>query len=267
MIDFDLGLITYTEHDADGFIGIQVGLLGEDATAPLGEPLLPYGLFARPPDPELDANHEPDPSRACEALYCWEGNRLHVMPLGDPRTIAKIPKQSKGSAGLYCAAGSWEVLDGKTGSKFVYVPYGSPTKSMSIEVNVDRAGSESISLLHGDGMMISMTAGAKHSVVLKNRAGDAYVEVNDDGITLNGNVMANGGMSTGNPTGAVPVALAATLQPYLEALAKFTSEVLEAITTFNTQSGFVPTSIAALKITAETTGTAPAVGATVTKGF
>src|SRR5262249_264219 len=51
------------------------------------------------------------------------------------------------------------------------------------------AGNESISIVHGDGPAVVIT---KDSLLLKNKAGDAYIELNAGGITLNGNIKVTG---------------------------------------------------------------------------
>ncbi len=61
-----------------------------------------------------------------------------------------------------------------------------------------------------------MTAGGLNSIVVTNRAGDAYVEVNDNGITLNGNLQATGALAVGV---GLPPPLAVARAPELVAWA------------------------------------------------
>lgn len=211
---FDLGVAMLSEYDADGFIGIQVDLYGEQAaSAPAFEGHHQYGFLSVPLDPEKDSTAQPT-ANACSVLYGWEGSRGHVWLLGDPRVTTKLPKVVKGGSIQYGATGSFHVIDGKTGTQVLYVPYafgpdGKPTKALTLQLNVDAVGQENISIIHGDGMAITMTSGAKSSVVIKNKSGSSYFEVNDDGMVSSGSHVVQGMLQVG--AGAQPLALAPPL--------------------------------------------------------
>ena len=192
MFEWDIGLVTFSEVDDDGFIGIQCDMPGEkNAGVEAGEMGAAYGMYSRPHDPSLDAEGEPIPSSACGVLHAYYGAKLHVWPQTDPRMMAKLPRVKKGGSVLYggkLAQPSFVHIDGDSGALDGYFPYsfinGAPTKSMLVSVDTRTAGSESISLVHGSGMMVSMQAGGKNSVIIKNKSGGARVEVNDDGVTI-----------------------------------------------------------------------------------
>jgi hypothetical protein len=117
-LEFDVQIATLTEYDADGFIGLQVDGYGPDAGL---EPVEMHGFagfLARPADPVLGADGEPDPANSHAVLHATEGGRGHAWPLGHPGQLAKLPRLPKGSAIFYApgAAGSWMLFDGTTGT-------------------------------------------------------------------------------------------------------------------------------------------------------
>lgn len=212
-MDWDLGIATLSEYDKDGFLGVQIDAYGEQKSgAPTFEAHHAYGFKSRPLDPEVDASAQPT-ANACSVLRGWEGSRGHIWLLGDNRVTPKLPPLEKGGSIQYGATGSFWVIDGKTGSQIGYIPYafvnGAATKSMSVELNVDTSGQESISFIHGDGMAITMMAGGKHSVIIRNKSGKTYLEVNDDSVIANGSMVVSGALACG--PGAVPLALAPPL--------------------------------------------------------
>lgn len=67
-------------------------------------------------------------------------------------------------------------------------------------------GNQSISLVHADGMAITMLSGDKNALVLKNKAGDATFRLDDDGITMTApTVTINAGVIIGDAASAVPL--------------------------------------------------------------
>jgi hypothetical protein len=115
---WDLGVAMYSEYDADGFLGIQMDVYGEEESGcPALEVHGTFGFLARPRDPEPDGT-------GCHALYAWEGDRGHVWLAGDPRVTAKLPRLKKGGSIHYCAAGAYALFDGETGAYTVHVPAG-----------------------------------------------------------------------------------------------------------------------------------------------
>lgn len=208
----ELGLCLSSEYDADGHLGVQVDLDGDNASS-LVEALLPFGFFCRPDDPVRAKGGKADPARATQCLQVFLGDEIRAMPIGDPRAQAKLPKFGKGSAGFYCPkTGGYAIFDGEKGSLYVYVPYvvAGVTKAMSIEIDVQDVTKPSLSVVHGDGMSFRMHGEGKFPIVLANRAGDAHLEVNDDGIVVNGNLKVLGSFEFGAKAGAtIPLMTAA----------------------------------------------------------
>lgn len=212
----DIQVATLTEYDADGFPGVSVDAIGDAAAGlPPAELHHPLGLIARPRDPDVDG--EGTPTIGATVLRLTEGAADHGIALGDPRATPKLPRLEKGGVCLYADTGAaalpFALLSGLDGSFQLYVPYGSaPATAATIAVDVSTTGAESIQIVHGSGMRITMTAGGLNSVVVTNAAGDAYVEVNDNGITLNGNLQATGALAVGVGTPPpLPVARAAEI--------------------------------------------------------
>lgn len=206
---WDMYLCGVTEFDADGFLLASLDSYGQDASQPQ-EVVSPGGTWFRPRAPTADAHG--NILSGCPMLGAWEGGKGLLIPLQDTRAVPKLPQPKEGGAGTFGDTGQGQLpfasFDGETGSWTLYVPYAfsgtTPGKAMLIAVDV-ASGNESISIVHGDGMSITMAAGGKNSVLLKNKAGDAYIEINDGGIVLNGNVTVNGGMVVGNVLLAKPV--------------------------------------------------------------
>jgi len=183
--------------------------------------------------------------------FAFRDLRLHALyPSPKEGTIADV-----GYAGAFVANEPTFNPDGSPKSTVwtLYVPFafvnGVPTKAHLFSID-GTTGNVSISLVHADGMGLLITAGGKNSTVLRNKAGDAYVEVNDDGVTVNGNTVVNGGMAVG-PVGATPVALATPLDTFLTMVALWAVNVTTAV------NGLAPGSV-----TAPTPTPAPSTAAT-----
>lgn len=266
---FDFYNITYSEVGTDSFLRLQVDGWGDDedeASVHPGYLLAPYGYFCRPLDPGKDPNGTLIGSQACEGLGVWQGGTLRVMPLADPRTTLLQPKNAKGTVGLQCWTGAFHCFDGTAGSYFLYCPYsfsgppsdlqpgGTPTKSCSIEVNVDTAGAESIAILHGEGMGLRMTAADKtatlHGRPTSMGGKGTFLSVGDDGVTVNGNLKINGTVTTGNIAQGQPVSLAPATLEAIQVLSDRIKFILQAIADFipavSSPSVFSPTDLAQL---------------------
>lgn len=211
---WDLGTVTGSFYDEDGFLGLTPDAYGEERSGV--EPYeshLPHGVFARPHDPDRGADGAP--GRGCTLLQAMEGGRGHAFMCSDPRVVERLPQVSKGSGGIYGGPlnkdPSFGVFDGDSGAFTLAVGYahgadGKPTKTCLIAIDNRTPGQEAVTIRHGDGMSITMLAGGKNSTVIKNKGGDAYLEVNDDGIVQNGATQVNGGMVVGALPAATPVA-------------------------------------------------------------
>ncbi len=203
------GACVYSEVQSDGWLGVQVGLFGDEkAGAPPFVSLHPYGFTSWPMDP--------DDADACQALIGYEGDQGYALPLGDGRVQPKLPPKKSGGSAQYGSDGSFCLLDPETNTWTVYQPVdfdsqGTPTKAHLFQIGKDTNGKRCITLLHADGPALSILEGGKRSVVIKNAASDAFVEVNDDGIVLNGKVSIKGGLKALEGTGVTPLARAAEL--------------------------------------------------------
>ena len=216
-IAIDLALAQVTAYDADGFSQIGADYFGEaQAGVPAGEQLHPLGVLSRPRDPEVD--NQGQPSKGATVMRLVEGSQEHSIALGDPRAIPKLPQLDKGGTILYADTGAsalpFVLLNGTNGTFQVYVPYGNTAATIAIDVSTQ--GQESIQIVHGSGMAIRMVAGGANGVTISNKAGDAYVSVDDNGVTLNGNSQLIGGLAVGvpsppGPPPPMPVARAAEI--------------------------------------------------------
>src|SRR5690349_5153842 len=95
----DVGVVTLTEYDDEGFIGLGLDHFGEEkaGTQPI-EAHHPYGFIGRPKDPDGDSAH---PTLGVTAMYWWQGDTGHAMALGDPRGNDSLPRLQKGETCWY----------------------------------------------------------------------------------------------------------------------------------------------------------------------
>lgn len=193
----------------EGFPVASPDLYGEEASG--GHAMLlqhPYGFLGRPADP--------DGNGACQALYAWEGSQGHVIPTLDKRVLEKLPENKKGGSVQYGFDGGFGQFNPETHTWTLYIPTdfdgnGTPTKAHLLQIGKDTNGKRCVTLLHADGPAITILEGGKKSVVIKNAASDAFLEVNDDGIVLNGKTTIKGGLKAAEGAGVVPVARATEL--------------------------------------------------------
>jgi hypothetical protein len=137
---------------------------------------------------------------------------LQPLAARDLRLNARVnPKEGEVTVVQY-GGGFISLADASDGNGTQVVIYAPALKS---DGTVDKAhamvfdpeaSNQSVSLVHALGMALLMTA--DKDVIIKNAAGDAYLQVGDDGVTLNGNVTLNGGVVCGDTVAAQPVALA-----------------------------------------------------------
>lgn len=168
------------------------------------EMVQPLGLLSRPNDPDVD--DDGNVTVGAGLLTLEHGHEGFAIPTTDKRALAKIPELPKGSTVLYACNGAVIYMDGQTGDVTHLIPYVEDGTDKAHSLTFDIAN-KSVQLRHGDGMGLAITAGGKNSVVISNKAADAYVEINDDGIVLNGNVQQNGSAVIGNIPAAQGVIL------------------------------------------------------------
>lgn len=189
------GSVTFSEYDEDGFLGVQCDVFGEiDSGMPPFESLGTYGFANRPPDPGDDG--------ASTVLYFYKGDQAFAIPFGDPRRTPSLPPLKKGSSIQYCDRPSFDMHDGEDGTKTIYVEVGDSAHLVTI--GIDGNGAPIVEVVHSEGMALTLLDGKS---ILKNAAGDAYVEVGASGIVLNGNVKITGTLECNgasiSPTGDV----------------------------------------------------------------
>ena len=215
---------TLSKHDDDGFIECQEDAFGTDGTDLPRELHHAFGHWARPFDPDVDADGRL--GKGCALFSFTEGNRGHALLGADARITVKLPKAGKGSAGVYAgttedaATAKVAILyfdSTKNGAAMWLVPHASEDKSSAISIDTSTPGSEQIAIRHGAGMGISIVAdGDKNPVAINNKAGDAQVLVNDDGVTVSGSKVAiNGAVLIGDPLAATPLVLGPALVTWI----------------------------------------------------
>jgi len=188
------------------------GLGGEDIGQEMFSAL---GMIGRPKPPEGEAH--------TESIAARRGDGYAHIAYRDRRLQEKFPNPKEGEFAWVHYGGGFhsmtETPEGTTLQTF-YVPYaldsqGVPQKAHVITID-PTAGNESISVLHADGHGVMLNAAG--SAIVKNKAGDAYLEVGDSGVVVNGNTVINGGATIGDPVGALPAAIAPSVTTYLSAL-------------------------------------------------
>lgn len=211
-----------SEYDEDKHLRCTLDLPGGDSCQP-AEVVSALGTYARPMDPtDVGAGA---PETASEVIQFTRGDAISVLPVNDPRVVAKLPPLKKGGTITFCIAspksyGIFAGLDPKgedrAGSYTLSAGYGEGdgAKAHFFNFDVRKAGKESVTLKHGEGHGLMFTAGGKRSALLINANGNAFLEVNDEGIVVAGKVKAQGSMTVGDMAGADAV-------PKLKALAAY----------------------------------------------
>lgn len=76
--------------------------------------------------------------------------------------------------------------DGKGTQIVIYSPTldGGGAIAKAHTIALDPSGDGSVVVVHSAGMAITMAGGAKNSVVIKNKDGSSFIELNDDGINI-----------------------------------------------------------------------------------
>lgn len=207
-IGWELGSCMFTGLDEDGFPVAQFDAQGADPRVSPVELHHPFGFASRPRDPEVDNDGQVLEGKACNMWFATEGNTMHAMLGFDPRFVTTFPKLEKGGSMMYCAPGSFVNMDGDDGTHTTYVPVPGD-KAHIITTGVDGNKKPFIGIEHANGMAVTML---ENSLVIKNKDGSAYVEVNDSGVTINGNTVINGGATIGSPAGTTSAVMWEMLQ-------------------------------------------------------
>jgi len=219
-----VGSCLYSGFDEDGYPIAQHDGHGEDPQVAPYELHHTFGFCSRPRDPDVDAQGDPIEGKACVICFARDGNETHGWLCADPRFTAVVPQVKKGGSMRYCAPGSFQVFDGGDGTDTLYVPIQGASKAHVVTTGLDGNGLPYIGIQHADGLAITMLDG---SVTIRNATGSAYVEVNGDGVSMNGNLRLNGGLAVG--TGSTAAAKAVPLVTYLTALEAMLTTIAAAI--------------------------------------
>lgn len=166
------------------------------------------GLLARPLPPEVKNGQK----YHAEALCIRHGDRLVPFGYRDTRIKMNGAAPNAGTIALAGYGGGFLSLEPVISNNEVqstrsvlYLPYsfvaGSPQKAHAIIMDT-ASGNESVSVIHGDGMAITMFEG---KIVAKNKAGTASWQLSDTGTTITGQTNLAGPVVIGNPSTAVPL--------------------------------------------------------------
>ncbi len=193
----DICVGTQTGYTDDGFLGVQIDEYGEEQAGAAASPVLhQYGFASRP-----KASGSNGVGVHVIHYDCGSGQRFAVL-YHDPRVQERIPPLTEGSSVQYGDWGGFAQFDEDTNTWTLYIPDGpTATKAHLVQVGEDTNGVPAILIVHSSGMAITML---DKTMVLKNAAGDAYIELNESGGVLNGNWLITGSLSCGGET-AVPV--------------------------------------------------------------
>lgn len=203
---FDIGTVTLTEYDADGFLGLQMSVNGDAKSG--AEPFEthhPFGFLSRPRDPDPDG-------RGCYGLYAWDGSQGHVWPGQDARMASSaaggvIPELGKGSSVMYGANGSFALFQSETpdgvqdGTFTLYVPVeydgsAKPTKAHIVLVGKDANGKPTISLIHSSAAYIAIGEN-EITATTGEPSGSAAIILKSGTIGLAGDIAVAGNFAAG----------------------------------------------------------------------
>jgi phage baseplate assembly protein gpV len=211
-VRLELSTCQLTGIDENGFLAAQIDALGsggDDESGATPDQLShAFGFVSRPKDPEGGVG--------CTLFHCQAGSSERHCWLGDdPRYVAKYPPPKKGGSCQYGADGVFSNIDPETHTWTLYVPY-ADGKAHLITAGKDGNGDPIVELVHGDGMALTFF---KSSATLKNNAGDAYLELNNSGIVINGNLKVRGAVEINGLTitaaGDVKTATGVSLMTHL----------------------------------------------------
>jgi len=202
MIELRLHTVTYSEVDANGFIGIQFDNFSEgNKGLEAIETQHQFGFRSRPRDPESDFG--------CNVLIGWDGDEAHALQvLADPRWIKSLPAEKKGGSTRYgvtkngAKAVSFSQFDGETGGYTLYVPeFDDSGVSGAYCITVDPV-QRTIQLIHPDGFAVMLT---KDGINMRGdestwaKMGKGSFEVNAAKIVMRGVCFLGASAETAQP--------------------------------------------------------------------
>ncbi len=271
-IRFELGQAVLCEYDAAGTLKAQPDGAGETPQVASYDLMHPLGFASRAPAAKAGSKGKPLGGGGCRLLIGRDGTDVISELKGDPRDLARIPPLPvEGGAVMYAPgseAPSFHVISSKDGTHQIYVEQGD--SSHVVTIGKDGNGDSILELVHARGMALTFL---KDGAVLKNRTGNCYVELKDDGGTLNGNWKVTGAFDVGATS--FPLVKAPPLATELAALQTALTLVGTALTALagvpiNSSAGAAPAAAAVAAIVAAQAalGAFGMAGPTVmTKGF
>lgn len=204
----DLGVVTHTAYDDEGWIGVRIdGFGGDDGGLGDSELQTPFGFTSRPVDREQNGI-------GCECLYAHSGNSESFAWFGkDPRFTDKCPPLYQGSSAQWASNGAFSLLDTESSSYKLYVPRGSSAHSVTVGEASD--GVDLIEFRHSSGAMLYC---APDTGWVMRGVGDAFTSIDGDAFNVNGNATVTGALTVGGAAGQ-PVTNNAILAAALSTLA------------------------------------------------
>lgn len=180
------------------------------------------GFISRPMDPDDDGAAEYIAARGDDNLTPFAGRDLRIS-----KARGTVPK---GTATMCTHTGAFVSIDNApsgTGSVVtIYAPYqhtsGVPAKAHAITVDTT-TNNEHIAVIHAAGHSILLTNDG--TLVLKNAAGDVFISLDDDGITMTGDTKCTNNVIVGVPMNAQDVALAPAVDTIQNALIAFCTTI------------------------------------------
>jgi hypothetical protein len=169
-ITFELGQIQLTEYDSADVLRSQPDGLGSAPRVASQQTHHLGGFAHRPSDPDTGPNGELLEGRGGLALIGKDGTDRFVLPLGDPRNLAKLPILKKGESMVYGPAANFArchangsvtlftTTDGTLDGKSVYVQVRPNEILMVAPWGTMTFGDEGFHMLHSSGAR--MSAGA-----------------------------------------------------------------------------------------------------------
>lgn len=272
-LGFDVGISMLSIYDEDGFLGVQVDAYGEeDSGVHPYEAHSPFGLLARPLDPELDAAGQPRSDRACQVLYALEGGRGHAIPLGDPRVILKLPQLEKGETLLYSAFGQFVRLDSR-GAITLFTTDDGSVDGASVYFQVAPDGFRWVApwgmltfdatgfhVIHASGARIDL--GGIYGLPAPLDQVTSYASFQAGAVSADASAV-----TLGPGAGHMPLAAQPPLQAYLASIAMALGAIQKALAGFVPGTGganFPPPLTAAVSAAIDTVATPPVLASTAT---
>lgn len=257
-IRFEFGQCVLCEYDTAGTLKAQPDGAGQSPQVASYDLMYPLGFAARAPAARTNAKGSPLGGGGCRMLIGKDGTDVVTELKGDPRDLAKLPPLPEEGASVQYAPGSplpsFDIHTGKDGTKTTYVEV--DDAAHVITVGVDGNGEAVLEITHARGMALTFF---RDKAVLKNRTGNVYAELNDDGGILNGNWKVTGAFDVGAVS--FPLVLFPPLQIALTALAA-------AMTAINAEPAVSPATKSAGSAAAAAIAAFFGTGATtMTKGF